>query len=133
MRARIRALVPGRARGTAVVLPEPLSFWGGVDPRTGRVIDRRHPNAGTDLSGRILAMPSGRGSSSSSSVLAECIRAGVAPAAIVLEEPDPILVVGAVVAFELYGRTIPIVVAPPGTVADGRVVEVDGGSIRMVT
>lgn len=55
-------------------------------------------------------MPSGRGSSSSSSVLAEGIRAGTAPMAIVLLEPDPILALGAIVARELYGRTIPVVV-----------------------
>jgi len=58
-------------------------------------------------------MPFGRGSSSSSTVLAEAIRLGTAPAAIVLLEPDPILALGAIVAKELYGRALPIVVEPP--------------------
>jgi hypothetical protein len=105
-----RTLVPGTARGTALVLDEPLSFWGGIDPATGDVIDVRHPQHGSNVAGRILVMPSGRGSSSSSSVLAESIRAGTAPAAIVLGEPDPILALGAIVARELYRRSVPVVV-----------------------
>jgi predicted aconitase with swiveling domain len=81
-----------------------------MDPQTGIVIDQRHPQAGTSLAGRVVVMPSGRGSSSSSSILAEAIRAGSAPVAIILREADPILAVGAIVAEELYGRSIPIVV-----------------------
>lgn len=113
--AEARTLVPGDASGPALVLDEPLSFWGGVDPTTGEIVDARHPQRGANVAGRILVMPSGRGSSSSSSVLAEAIRAGTAPAAIVLAEPDPILALGAIVARELYGRSIPVVVAgrPP--------------------
>jgi uncharacterized protein len=106
-----RTLVPGEARGDVLVLEEPLSFWGGIDPATGAVIDTRHPQRGANVAGRILVMPSGRGSSSSSSVLAEAIRAGTSPAAIVLAEPDPILALGAIVARELYGRSLPVVVA----------------------
>lgn len=105
-----RTLVAGRAQGRALVLDEPLSFWGGVDPATGDIIDPRHPQHGANVSGRILVMLSGRGSSSSSSVLAEAIRAGTAPAAIVLGEADPILALGAIVARELFGSTIPVVV-----------------------
>lgn len=112
-----RALLEGAARALAVVLEEPLSLWGGMDPSSGRLIDHRHPQAGTELSGRILVMPSGRGSSSSSSVLAETIRAGTAPAGIILAEPDGILVLGALVARELYGRTIPVVVLRPADYA----------------
>lgn len=110
---RVRALSGGRARGRALVLSEPLSFWGGMDPASGRVSDVHHPQHGEVLSRRVLVMPSGRGSSSSSSVLAEAIRAGTAPRAIVLAEPDPIVALGAVVAGELYGRACPVVVAEP--------------------
>ena len=105
-----RTLVAGTAEGRALVLDEPLSFWGGIDPATGDSVDARHPQYGANVAGRILVMPSGRGSSSSSSVLAEAIRAGTAPAAIVLGEADPILALGAIVARELYGSTIPVVV-----------------------
>jgi predicted aconitase with swiveling domain len=109
--AEARTLVSGRAEGEALVLDEPLSFWGGVDPATGEIVDVHHPQRGANVAGRILVMPSGRGSSSSSSVLAEAIRVGTAPAAIVLFERDPILALGAIVARELYGAAVPIVVA----------------------
>lgn len=104
-------LVAGEAQGRALVLDEPLSFWGGVDPATGDIVDVHHPQRGANVAGRVLVMPSGRGSSSSSSVLAEAIRAGTAPAAIVLAEPDPILALGAIVARELYDVAMPVVVA----------------------
>jgi uncharacterized protein len=107
--SRTTALVPGPATGPALVLSEPLSFWGGVDPSDGRIIDQHHPEAGQTVRGKVLVMPSGRGSSSSSSVLAETIRAGTGPVAIVLAAPDRILALGAVVAAELYGRVMPVV------------------------
>jgi predicted aconitase with swiveling domain len=119
-----RTLVAGDAHGPALVLDEPLSFWGGVDPATGDIIDVHHPQRDANVAGRVLVMPSGRGSSSSSSVLAESIRAGTAPAALVLGEPDPILALGAIVARELYGRTIPVVVAPTPAVRTGDVLTV---------
>ena len=122
--AEARTLVPGKGRGEVLVLDQPLSFWGGVDPATGEVIDVRHPQRGTNVAGRVLVMASGRGSSSSSSVLAEAVRAGTAPAAIVLAEPDPILALGAIVARELYGRAVPIVVSNGPGVRDGDVVTV---------
>jgi uncharacterized protein len=105
-----RTLVAGTAEGRVLVLDEPLSFWGGIDPANGDVIDARHPQHGANVAGRILVMPSGRGSSSSSSVLAEAIRAGTAPAAIIMGEADPILALGAIVARELFGTTIPVIV-----------------------
>lgn len=89
----------------------PLSFWGGVDSATGQIIDGRHPQVGVSLTGKIVRMSRSRGSSSSSSVLAECIRLGTAPAAIVLQQPDPIILVGALVAAELYGANMPVLLA----------------------
>ena len=108
--AEARTLVAGTAEGPALVLDEPLSLWGGLDPETGSIIDTRHPQRGSTVAGRVLVMPAGRGSSSSSSVLAEAIRAGTGPAAIVLGEPDLILALGAIVARELFGTSIPVVV-----------------------
>lgn len=105
-----RTLVAGEAAGPVLVLDEPLSFWGGMDPATGAIVDRHHPQVGATLTGRVLVMPSGRGSSSSSYVLAEAIRAGTAPAAIVLGEPDPIVALGSLVARELYATRVPVVV-----------------------
>lgn|SRR5512132_294468 len=110
-----RSLVAGEARGPALVLDEPLSFWGGVDPETGRVIDVHHPQLGVTMTGRVLVMPSGRGSSSSSSVLVESIHAGTGPVAIVMREPDPIIALGAIVVRELFGTRFPVVVVDEDT------------------
>lgn len=103
-------LVPGEATGPALVLDEPLSLWGGLDPETGDIIDQRHPQCGRNVTGRVLVMPVGKGSSSASSILLEAVRLGTAPAAIVLAEADAILALGAAVARELYGVAPPVVV-----------------------
>ena len=105
-----RALVEGSCSGPALVLDEPLSLWGGLDPKTGEIIDRRHPQSGELVAGRVLVMPRGRGSSSASSVLLEAVRLETAPVGIVLGAADGILVLGAAVAEELYERSLPVVV-----------------------
>jgi predicted aconitase with swiveling domain len=132
---RGRPLADGEAEGEALVLQEPLSLWGGVDSATGLIIDARHPQRGSSVSGRVLVMPAARGSSSSSSVLAEAVRAGTAPAAILLGEPDLILAVGAVVGEELYGRRVPIVLldqADLAAIPDGAAVTVnEGGEVTL--
>lgn len=106
----LRPVHPGRAGGPLLVLDAPLSFWGGVDRRTGVVIDVHHPQCGQSVAGHVLAMRTGRGSSSSSSVLAEVLRNGVGPAAIVLTDIDLILSLGVIVARELYAVECPVVV-----------------------
>lgn len=111
MRFEATGFVEGRAHGPLIRLQAPLSFWGGFDLATGRISDRNHPDHGRALTGAIVAMTSGRGSSSSSSVLAEAIRTCVAPHGFILERADPILGVGALVALRLYLRTTPIVLA----------------------
>jgi uncharacterized protein len=108
-----RILVEGHATGPALVLDEPLSFWGGLDPATGEIIEANHPQRGQVVTGRILVMPYGRGSSSSATVLAEAVRVGTAPAGIVLGEPDEIIVIGALVAAEIYGVRVPSVLTTP--------------------
>lgn len=107
-----RALVGGVARGELLRLAAPLSLWGGLDPETGLIIDRNHPDHGRLISGAIVAMPHGRGSSSSSSVLAESLRVGTGPAGFILSTPDSILVIGSLVANRLYGVECPIVTGP---------------------
>lgn len=109
MRTPAITLAPGRGTGPVLVLGEPLSFWGGLDSASGRIIDRWHPEHGAVVTGRVLMMPGGRGSSSGSSVLAEAIRLGTAPAAILLSARDAIVTVGALVAGELYGAACPVV------------------------
>jgi uncharacterized protein len=130
-----RLIAPGRARAPALVLDEPLSLWGGLDPATGRVIELRHPQHGAGVTGRVLVLPAARGSSSSASVLAEAVRAGTAPAAIVLGEPDLILALGAAVAEELYGVQIPILVLPANDLAairDGATVDIGSEGVSAV-
>jgi predicted aconitase with swiveling domain len=123
------AVVPGEAEGAVLKLDAPLSFWGGVDPATGCIVDVHHPQHGACVTGRVLAMPGGRGSSSSSSTLLECVRAGTAPAAILLGRLDAILPIGAAVARELYGRG-PAIVRVDGKLAllgNDEIVSVDPG------
>ena len=107
-------LVPGAAAGAPLRLDEPLSFWGGLDPATGTIIDRWHPQRSANVAGRVLMMPAGRGSSGGSAALAEALRLGAGPAAILLLERDAIVVVGALVAAELYGRECPVALAAKG-------------------
>lgn len=93
--------------GPLMALTAPLSFWGGVDPATGRIIQVRHPQCGETISGAILALPGTIGSSSSSAVLLELIRLGIAPAALLLDQPDAILLIGCVVGREMGWRPPP--------------------------
>lgn len=107
-----QVLVAGAGAGQALVLPEPLSLWGGLDPETGQIIDQRHPSLGQNVRGRVLVLPAGRGSSSASSILLEAVRLGNAPAAIITAETDAILALGAAVAREMYDQAPPVVVLP---------------------
>lgn len=104
-------LVPGEASGPVLKLDEPLSFWGGLDSATGTIIDRSHPQAGASVAGAMLMMPAGRGSSSGSATLAEALRLGNGPAAILMLERDAIVLVGAMAAAELYGLVCPVALA----------------------
>ncbi len=106
---RGQVVVAGAAEGAALVSDEPLSFWGGYDHRTGEIIDRRHPLAGQIAAGRVLAVPFTRGSSTTTAVLLEAVRAGTAPAAILTTGPDSFFALASVVANELYGRSVPLV------------------------
>jgi predicted aconitase with swiveling domain len=109
-RLQAQCLVAGVGQGAALVLAEPLSLWGGLNPETGQIIDPRHPQWGEVVTGRVLVLPCGRGSSSASSILLEAVRLGTAPAAIITNEADGILALGAVVAQELYGQALPVLV-----------------------
>lgn len=110
-----RVLIDGSADGPALVLTQPLSFLGGVDSESGLITDRSHSQFGLRVTGSVLVMPQCRGSSSSSNVFAEAIRLGTAPAAVLLEEADEILAIGAFVAQALYGRTVPMLELSPGS------------------
>ena len=104
-----RPLIPGEARGELLVSDEPLSFWGGYDYKTGTVIDQRHPLAGRSAVGKILALPFTRGSSSTTAVLLEAVKAGTAPAAILTTTADSFFALASIVADEMYGSAVPLV------------------------
>ena len=108
-----RVLVPGEAQGEALVSREPLSFWGGYDQNTGEIIDRRHPLSGVVAAGRILVIPSSRGSSTTTAVLLEAIRLGTAPAALLTAATDTFLTLASIVADELYQKPIPVIALDP--------------------
>ena len=105
-----KPLVAGAAAGQALKSNEPLSFWGGYDHRLGTIIDRRHPLNGTSACGKILALPFTRGSSTTTAVLVESVKAGTAPAAVICKRIDAFLALASIVADEMYGKRVPIVV-----------------------
>ena len=104
-----KPIIAGSARGQALVSQEPLSFWGGYDWKTGEIIDRRHPLSGSNAKGKILAIPFTRGSSTTTAVLLESIRAGTSPNAIITTATDFFFALASVVADELYHTPIPLV------------------------
>jgi uncharacterized protein len=106
----ITVLVSGNANGKPLVLDAPISFWGGVSPGTGIIIEKRHPQYGAALQSKILMLPAAKGSSSGSSVLAEILRNNTGPAAIILGAPDAILATGAMVAKALYSVVCPVMI-----------------------
>lgn len=125
----MRCLLHGIAVGELRVLTAPVSFWGGVDPKSGTIVDRSHPEFGAAVSGVILAVPHGRGSSSSATVLAEMIRIGTAPSGLLLQEPDQILVTAGYVANTLYGSQF-VVSCGEIPIASGGVFRLDTGGLR---
>jgi predicted aconitase with swiveling domain len=110
---RGRAVASGEARGQLLFSDEPLSFWGGYDAATGEIIDRRHPLSGQIAAGRVLAIPFTKGSSTTTAVFLEAVRAGTAPAAILTIGTDAFLALASIVADEMYGRPVPIVALAP--------------------
>ncbi len=130
-----RAVVAGSAEGIALVAKQPLSFWGGLNPDSGEIIDRRHDRSGEVVSGKVFVFPQGKGSSSSSAILLESAKTGSAPLAIINCRVDPILALGAILADELYHYTIPYVVVSEedlASIADGaRVVIQVNGTLRV--
>ena len=104
-----RAIVAGEAEGEALVTDAALSFWGGYDFHTGEIIDKHHPLAGVCAAGRILAVPFSKGSSTTTAVLLEAVRAGTAPAAILTTGVDSFFALASIVADVMYGKSFPVV------------------------
>jgi predicted aconitase with swiveling domain len=131
-----QAVVAGSACANALAADAPLSFWGGFDPVTGIIIDRRHPLTGCLASGQVLVVPSGRGSCSGSGVLLEAIHNGTAPAAIITSRLDPVIGLGCILGDELYARHPPMIVVSDRDrllIETGDLIEVDEGGLITVT
>ena len=94
----------------ALVLDDPLSFWGGFDPKNGEILDQRHPQTGQSIAGKVMVIPASRGSAGTPAGVAESIRRGTGPAAVILAEADVNITIGAMVADRLYGTATPVVV-----------------------
>jgi predicted aconitase with swiveling domain len=123
-----RVIVAGEAEGEVLVTGEPLSFWGGYDFVTGTIIDTHHPLAGVRAAGRVLAVPFSKGSSTTTAVLLEAVRAGTAPAALLTTTVDTFFALASVVADVMYGKSFPVVVLDPADfrrLVDGTRVSID--------
>jgi len=113
MTLRTTVLNPGQCRAKALVLDEPLSFWGGFDPIHGTIIDRHHPQRGVCVAGKVLVMPGSRGSAGTPAAIAEAIRRGIGPVAVLLGSADVNIAIGAMVADRLYGGAVPVLAIAP--------------------
>ncbi|CAG8195333.1 unnamed protein product [Penicillium salamii] len=99
---------PGSAEGEILASEVALSFWGGVNPSTGVVIDSHHPLAGASIKGKILAIPGGRGSCTGSAVTLELFLSGSNPHALIFKREEMILTLGVIIAQEMFQKTIPV-------------------------
>ena len=102
-------ITPGLAWGEVLVTSEPISFWGGVDPASGRIIDPRHELFGQTVCGKVLAFPYGKGSSTTSLIVLELLQVGKAPVAIINVHTEPILATSPVVSRVFYGQSLPMI------------------------
>lgn len=130
-----RSLVAGCARGSLMVTRQSISFWGGVDPATGNIIDPRHELFEQSIAGRVLAFPYGKGSAAAPLVLLELAKQRTMPAAVINVETDPLLAAGPIISRHFYGIAIPVVVVAPETfdqLRSGDAAVVDGES-RQIT
>ncbi len=93
-----RMISPGKVEAEAIVSPEPIGFYGGVDIETGMVIEKGHPLEGESVTGKVLIFPRGKGSTVGSYVIYGLQKNGVGPAAIINEETETIVATGAILA-----------------------------------
>lgn len=131
-----KPFIQGTANGVALATSEPLSFWGGYDWKTGEIIDRRHPLSGMIAKDKILVIPFTRGSSTTTAVLLEAIRAKTAPKAIITTATDFFFALASVVADELYQMPIPLVAVNENDFAQiktGNQIKIDDEGIITVS
>ncbi len=132
---QLEMLVDGEASGDLLVLSEGLSFWGGLDPTTGLIIDRQHPEHGACVTASVLVLPAPRGSTAAPGALLECLAAGKGPAAIILAQSDPTAVAAVLAAAMIELPTIPVARLPgPGALQllpDGQRVNIHQSTLKL--
>jgi len=108
-----RTIIGGKNEGFALVSSQPFSFWGGLDPKTGKIINPRSDLYGETITGKVFIYPGGSGSSTTSAILLEAIRCKTAPRAIINIQVEPIIAIGILVAQQIYpGVILPTVAIP---------------------
>jgi predicted aconitase with swiveling domain len=132
---KAHCIVPGNAEGEVVATSESISFWGGVDPATGRINDPRHELFGQSIAGKVLVFPIGKGSSTGSLMMLELARIDQAPAAMINLKTEPILATGPIVCKHFYGKEIPVVTVEQydfERLTTGQRVRIDAAAGRVV-
>ena len=124
-----RKVYGGRARGKALVCTKPLSFLGGVDPITGLIQDTDQPVRGESVADRVLVFPRGRGSTVGSYVIYELKCNGLAPAAIINVEAEPIIATGAIMSKIPMLHRVDISKIPQGAFLE---VDADAGTVDVL-
>lgn len=122
---KTEVLVPGSAAGQVLRLDQPISFWGGIDAKTGAVTLAGHPQKGVAITGKMLVIPRLIGSSSSSAVMLELLYSRIAPLALILGHVDAILPIGVIAARQMGWLTIPVIVADTTGLETGQHLEID--------
>ena len=126
MKLKGRAIFEGKAEGLALVSSSPMSFYGGVNPDTGEIVERGSELAGQSVKGRVLVFPHGKGSTVGSYVLYRLAKNGVAPSAIVNAKCETIVAVGAIIS------EIPCVdMIDVGKIRQGAMVRIDGATLEF--
>ncbi|MDH5353137.1 MAG: DUF126 domain-containing protein [Gammaproteobacteria bacterium] len=118
----------GDAAGEVLRLDSPISFWGGVDPVSAKIVLGGHPQHGLLINGKMLVIPQLIGSSSSSAILLELLYRGIAPKALILGNGDAILPIGVLIASQMDWETCPVVklMDPPFKTGDRINISHDG-------
>jgi predicted aconitase with swiveling domain len=128
------SVIPGKAMGESICSNIPISFWGGIDAHSGKIVDVYHDLCGQYITGKILFIPGGRGSCSGSGIMLEMIRARTAPAAIVSIEVEPIIAIGSVIGRELYGRVVPLYTIDQydyKNIISGMIISLENGGLKI--
>ena len=106
-------ILPGTGEGPVLAMDQGISFWGGVDPEAARIIDEHHPAYRAELNGRVVMMPTSRGSCSGSGVILDMMLSGLAPAALIFSEAEDVATLGALIGAEMFGRSLPVLRVSP--------------------